>query len=90
MNLAETVRVWVRSLGNACRVRVEGRDNTQWLVNYLSNTPALVGLKFVDIQPHGATCTFEIPNSTDRTLTTLETVLARVPGVKLMLQPESN
>lgn len=90
MNTVEITRVWVRSLGNACRVRVEGVHNAEWLVDRLARTSALEGLDSVDLQPHGSICTFEIPNSIARTLASLETELAQMPGVELMLEPESD
>lgn len=90
MQLVNLTRVWVRSLGNACRVRVEGSDNARWLVDRLSQTPALAGLEFVDVEPCGTTCTIRVPNSAERTLATLEKELADIPGVELMLEPESS
>jgi hypothetical protein len=90
MQIVASTRVWVRSLGNACRVRVEGTGNAQWLVDRLAQTPALAGLEFVDVKPDGTTCTFRVPNSAERTLASLEQELAHIPGVQLMLEPESH
>jgi hypothetical protein len=90
MEHAATTRVWVRSLGSACRVRVEGADSAQSPVDRLAQTPALAGLQFVDVQSSGSTCTFEIPGSPERTLATLEHELASMPDVQLMLEPESD
>jgi hypothetical protein len=90
MQLAVSTRVWVRALGNACRVRVESADNAQWLVDRLAQTPALAGLNFVDVQPGGKSCSFQVSNSVERTLQSLESELAQIPGVQLMLEPESN
>jgi hypothetical protein len=89
MESTASTRVWVRSLGNACRVRVEGADNAQRLVDRLAQTPALAGLQFVDVQPNGSTCTFQVPASVERTLATLEHELGSMSGVQLMLEPES-
>jgi hypothetical protein len=88
MQLVDSTRVWVRSLGNACRVRVEGTENARWLVNRLAETPALAGLEFVDVEGSGTTCTFRVPNSAERTLATMEKELADIPGVVLRV-PEA-
>lgn len=82
-------RVWVRSLGQNCRIRVESVQNALWLLDRLTQLHALVGLDGIDITPTESGCKFQIPSSTERTLGTLEAALRRIPGVRLMLEPES-
>ena len=89
MQLVASTRVWVRSLGNACRIRVEAADDATWLLDRLAQTPALAGLNSVDVQPCGTARTFRVPISAERTLATLEVELASIAGVELMLEPES-
>ncbi len=85
-----TIRVWVRSLGNSCRVRVESMENARWLLARLTEKKALAGLSQMEITPTDSGCLFQIPNATKRTLETLETALGAIPEVQLMLSPESN
>lgn len=89
MVVADTIRVWVRSLGNSCRIRVEGLENTKSLVERLAQSPLMAGLESVDIEPHGSTATFHLPHSARWTLADLETEIAQIPGVRLMNEPES-
>jgi hypothetical protein len=87
--LKDPVRVWVRPLGNGWRVRVESVENATWLIDRLKETHELIGLEYVEMRSTEAGCMFEIPNSSRRTRLTLESALAQIPGVRLMLEPES-
>lgn len=89
MVTANRVRVWVRALGQECRVRVESVETAKWLVDQLTERKALTGLQFIDMTPTEDGCKFPIPNGPQRTLQTLETALQTIPGVQLMLEPES-
>lgn len=83
------IRVWVRALGQECRVRVDSVETAQWLVDRLTERKALTGLEFIDMTPTESGCKFPIPNGPHRNLATLETALHSIPGVQLMLEPES-
>lgn len=87
--MTDPVRVWVRSLGDGCRVRVESHDDAQWLIEHLTASDALVGLEYIDVKPTESGCEFRIPISRDRTLATLESAIAQIPEAQLMLEPES-
>lgn len=89
MATTNRVRVWVRALGTGCRVRIEGAENARWIIDRLTETHSLPMLEAVEVTSTESGCMFEVPNSPQRTLTTLERALARIPGVKLMLEPES-
>ena len=83
------VRVWVRPLGQGCRIRVESVENAFWVIERLIETNRLVGLDRVELNSSELDCTFEIPTSSQRTRTTLESALAQISGIQLMLEPES-
>lgn len=84
------IRVWVRSLGNSCRVRLESVEDARWILARLQERNALVGLSQMEIHATESGCRFQIPNATERTLATLETALGEIPGVELMLSPEAS
>lgn len=89
MVTTNTIRVWVRSLGEDCRIRVESVETAQWLIDRLTERDALPGLEYLDLQPTATGCVFRIPNAPDRSLAALERVLSQIPAVHLMLEPES-
>ncbi len=89
MTPTSPIRVWVRTLGNSCRIRLESQDHAQWLLAQLRERNALIGSDDVQIHPTDSGCRIQIPNAAERTLTTLETALREIPDVELMLSPES-
>jgi hypothetical protein len=84
------VRVWVRSLGNSCRVRVDSVEDARWILDRLKAENALTGLEQLKIESTNSGFQFQIPNATRRTLATLENALGRISGVELMLSPEDS
>ena len=90
MSTNSGVRVWVRALGDRCRVRVESMETAHWLLQCLTEKSALAGLESVEIRRTTSGCLFELPNSTQRTLATLERALGEIPEVELMLSPEES
>jgi hypothetical protein len=88
-NSTLSIRVWVRSLGNACRVRVDKEENLHWLVERLSRHPEFAQLKQLDLNKAREKCLFHISNySESRPLAHLEETLSQIPGVHLMTEPE--
>lgn len=93
--MADPTRVWVRSLGNSCRVSVDNLGAVALVLDGLSQTEALKGLESVDLAvelkgdsvPSASRCTFVVPGSAERTLAALERALRQVSGVELMLEP---
>lgn len=83
------VDVWVRSLGTGWRVHVRSSDDAMWLLDRLNRSRVLLGPDGVDMQSSATGVDLRIPNSAGRTLGSLETALAHIPGVRLMLQPEA-
>lgn len=83
------VRVWVRALGQSCRVRLEGVEQAQWVLAQLEKKKALEGVVEVEIRTTANGCLFEVPNASKGALATLEAALGAIPEVELMLSPEA-
>ena len=88
MLAANPIRVWLRPLGQGCRIRVETVENAFWLLGRLTETNRLVGLEHIQLSTTESECTFEIPTSSQRTRLTLESAMAQIPGLLLLLEPE--
>lgn len=84
-----SIRVWVRSLGQSCRVRMESVEQARWVLERLEQKKALQGLREVEIHATEGGCQFEIPNASRGALATLESALGEIPEVDLMLSPEA-
>lgn len=80
-------RVWIRPLGDFCRVRVDGMDNVQWLLSQLS--PSFVFRTFEPIEEiQGTTlCVFQVPCNLPLTQVGFRKLLMRIPQVQLMQEP---
>jgi len=89
MLMSDSVKVWVRALGQSCRVRVENDANATWLLDCLSRELSSVGLDQITIEQTKSGFMFQIPNSPENPLVTLESLLNKIPSVELMLEPES-
>lgn len=92
--MSEPVLVWVRSLGEACRVSIDTLNGAALVLDRLNQTGALDGLTSVDLRlelkgamPSDSKCSFSVPGSPERTLSSLEKVLGAADGVKLMNEP---
>lgn len=83
----KSFQVWIRPLGEACRIRVDGNENGRWLLT------RLMGLS------GGASChpvcqvgafgffTFLVAYSPSLTRSNLGKLLAAIPEVELTSQP---
>ena len=82
-----TFRVWIRPLGNDCRVRVDGMQNARWLLDRLSQSFVFKSSESI-IDDEASSCsTFRVPYSSQNPRSRFEKMLAAIPGVKLMLDP---
>lgn len=80
-------RVWIRPLGSTCRVRVDGRKNTDWLLSRLSRSFAFKSCEPV-YEDYGSSCyTFRVPYTSDMPRQKLDRLMASIPEVTLMLDP---
>lgn len=80
--------VWLRPLGDMCRVRVDGMENAKWLLDQLSRS-----FIFKTSEPFGVTagstvCSFAVPYNTSLSRSKFERTLAAIPELTLMTRPE--
>ena len=81
-------RVWIRPLGDFCRVRVEGLQNARWLLRRLGDAfvfQTCEGLREVE---GSSCCTFQVPYNPPLSPAKFERLLAAIPPVQLKLEPE--
>jgi hypothetical protein len=82
-----TFRVWIRPLGGACRVRVDGAENAMWLLARLGNSLAFNACEPIQDDEASFRSTFEVPYTPEMPRTRFEEMLAAIPQVKLMFEP---
>ena len=79
--------VWLRPVGDFCRVRVDGIENARWLLGRLSQS-----FVFKTFEPFAETmgsslCSFQVPYNPPLSRFKFERMLAAIPEVRLMLEP---
>jgi hypothetical protein len=82
-----TFSVWTRPLGSACRVRVDGVKNTQWLLKRLARSFVFKASEPLQEDEGSSCCTFRVLYSSQMSRSTFERLLADIPEVTLMLDP---
>lgn len=80
-------RVWVRPLGETCRVRVQGLDNGSWLRDRLIDLAIVEDGQTVGREDSTGIYTFTLPYREEMTPPMLAEVLAGIPEVELMCEP---
>ncbi len=80
-------RVWIRPLGDDCRVRVEGLKNARWLLNRLSQSFVFKGSESIQDDEASSCSTFRVPYSSQNPRSRFERLLAVIPEVQLILDP---
>ena len=80
-------QVWIRPLKSACRVRVDGIRNTQWLLNRLSDSFVFKNSEPLDDDMGTACSSFQVQYSSRMSSSRLTKLLAAIPEVNLMLEP---
>lgn len=83
----KTFRVWLRPLGDSCRISVEGEENARWLIGRLNDSYMFRKLQLRALPQAENICTFEVPQLTPESALALEARLARYPEVELMREP---
>jgi hypothetical protein len=83
-----TFPVWLRPLGDFCRVRVEGMENARWLLGRLSQS-----FVFKTFEPFGETvgssiCSFQVPYNPPLSRSKFERLLAAIPELRVLKEPE--
>ncbi len=82
----KTFQVWIRPLGEACRVRVDGLENGRWLLARLIETSGIKrGEPTAEGEPFGL-FTFLVALSPTMTRSMLGEWLAAIPEVNLTFQ----
>ena len=85
--MKKVFRVWTRSLGSSSRVRVEGSDNTQWLIARLSQSFIFKSSEPIWEDAATACCTFDVPYGSLTSRSALERLLDGIPEVNMMIEP---
>jgi len=80
-------RVWLRPLGSACRVRVDGVGNAQWLLNRLGHSFVFKTAAPLSEEEGSSCCTFHLAYSSHVSRRGFERLLAAIPEVNLMTDP---
>lgn len=84
----DTFDVWVRPLGESCRLRVSGTRNAEWLLETLSESFSMGNAEPCHKDHEADICTFEMPCQAPQSCSQLEKALASLPEVRLMMRPE--
>ena len=79
--------VWVRPLGDTCRVRVDGVKNAQWLLSQLGRSFVFKTAEPMNEEADSTYCTFRMAYSSQMSRRGLERLLAGIPEVVLMMDP---
>jgi hypothetical protein len=82
-----TFRVWIRPLGDDCRVRVDGMQNARWLLDRLSQWFVFKGSESIHDDEASSCSTFRVPYSSQLSRPRFEKLLTAIPEVKLMSDP---
>lgn len=80
-------QVWLRPVGGACKVRVDGATNARWLLDRLSRSFIFKSCEPLSEERDTAHCTFRVAYSPQVSRSAFEQTLARIPEVNLMLEP---
>ncbi len=80
-------RVWVRALGDACRVRVDGVENARWLLGRLSKSFVFKSCEPIGEERDSSFCTFRVPYNSRLSRSTFEKLLNAIPELVLMPEP---
>jgi hypothetical protein len=80
-------QVWIRPVGDFCRIRVDGDANARWLVLRLSE--AFVFRTFEPLEQNMGTthCSFRVPYNPPLSSARLRQLLLAIPEVDLMREP---
>ncbi|MHC4406420.1 MAG: hypothetical protein ACYTG0_42875 [Planctomycetota bacterium] len=79
-------RVWIRPTDRTCRVRVDGIENTKWLIHRLGQLFVFKTAEPVKEDDSSSCCTFRVADSSQISRHRFERLLGAIPEVKLMLE----
>jgi hypothetical protein len=79
--------VWMRPLGTSCRVRVDGKKNTDWLLDRLSHAFAFKSCEPVTEDHCSSSCSFRVMYTSQMSRLAFDRLMASIPEVALMPEP---
>ena len=82
-----TFAVWLRPLGSACRVRVDGISNAQWLLDRLGRSFVFKTADPMNEEGDSSCCTFRVVYGSEMSRRGFERLLAAIPEVNMMPDP---
>lgn len=77
-------RVWIRSLADDCRVRVDGMQNARWLLTELGRSFIFKDAKSINDDDGPSACVFHLRYSPQMSRLTVERALAAIPELELI------
>ena len=80
-------RVWIRPLGDFCRVRVDGIENRRWLLDRLSQSFVFRTFEPLEDVAGSTQCTFQVPYNPPLSRAGFQKLLTAIPQVQLMNEP---
>ncbi|MEN6494486.1 MAG: hypothetical protein ABFD16_09345 [Thermoguttaceae bacterium] len=80
-------RVWIRPLGSDCRVRVDGVQNANWLLDRLARSFVFKSCEPVRNERGPDCCSFRILYGPQMSRAMFERLLGTIPEVNLMTDP---
>ena len=81
-----TFHVWIRPTDGTCQVRVDGIENTKWLMHRLGQFFVFKTAEPVKEDEGSSCCTFRVAESSQISRHRFERLLGAIPEVKLMLE----
>lgn len=79
-------QVWIRPLASACRVRVDGIRNAQWLLNRLSDSFVFKSSEPMEHDLATACSSFQVQYTSQMSARKVAKLLAAIPEVNLLLE----
>ncbi|MBW3542648.1 MAG: hypothetical protein KY476_20485 [Planctomycetes bacterium] len=84
----KTFNVWLRPLGDFCRVRVNDIGEARWLLDRLSQSFVFKTFEPMESVNGSLACTFQVPYNPPLSRRAFERILGGIPEVRLMLDPD--
>lgn len=80
----KTFQVWLHPFGAGCNVRIEGIENTRWLLSRLSRDFVFKNSTSIKAELTGSIHSFDITCVPPMSQSRLTALLGRIPSVQLM------
>jgi hypothetical protein len=83
----KAINVLISRMDGACRIRVDGLDNTQWLLRRLSDLFIFKTSEPLYDVPNSSSYSFRVAHNSQMSGPRFEKLLASIAGVKVILEP---